>query len=160
MNISENDYEILTKCIARQYTEVIEKFHDLNPCEVEPDSSLSLRKEELQIMIDILGGVKKDNEGGKMRNLSNKDFNLLILFAFRYALGRRSTAPSIVCDLIRKNLSRLTAMTRITIVSEIVYGYENHLLGDNCDVAEWLSLKRELENEYQGIYKKSQTTGR
>lgn len=147
MNISENDYAILTKCIARQYTELIEKFHNLNPCEVEPDNLLSLRKEELQIMIDILGGVKKDNEGRKMRNLSNKDFNLLILFAFRYALGRRSMAPSIVCDLIRKNLSRLTAMTRITIVSEIVYGYENHLLGDNCDVAEWLSLKKELEND-------------
>lgn len=38
-------------------------------------------------------------------------------------------------------------MTRITIVSEIVYGYENHLLGDNCDVSEWLSLKKELESD-------------
>ena len=147
MNISENDYEILTKCIASQYMEVLEKFHHFNPYEVESFGSISLRKEELEIMNDILKGVKKDNEGEKMRNLSNKDFNPLIFFAFRYALGRRLMAPGIVCDLIRKNLSRLTVMTRITIVSEIVYGYEKHLLGDNCDVAEWLSLKKELESE-------------
>ena len=80
-------------------------------------------------------------------NLSNKDFNLLTLFAFRYALGRRSMAPSIVSDLIRKYRDEITEMTRTTIVSEIVYGCEHHWIGDNCDVAEWLSLKRELEDE-------------
>lgn len=79
--------------------------------------------------------------------LSNWEFNTLILMAFRYALGRRSMAPSIVSDLIKKYRDEITEMTRITIVSEIIYGYENHLLGDNCDVAEWLSLKKELENE-------------
>ena len=80
-------------------------------------------------------------------SLSNKDFNLLILFAFRYALGRRSMAPSIVSDLIRKNRDKITEMTRITLVDEIDHGYENHLLGDDCDIQEWLSLKKELENE-------------
>lgn len=147
MNISENDCKTLASIITSQYMEVIEKIHNFNPCEVESFDSLSLRKEELEIMIDILGDAKKDNEGGKMRNLSNEEFNILIFFAFRYALGRRSMAPGIVCDLIRKNLSSLTEMNKIIMVSEIIYGYENHLIGDNCDVAEWIRLKKELDSD-------------
>lgn len=78
-------------------------------------------------------------------NLSNREFDRLIFFAFRYSLGPWSTAPSIVRDVIRKNRGEITEMTKIAIICEIIYGYENHLLGDNCDVAEWLSLKKELE---------------
>lgn len=77
--------------------------------------------------------------------LSDWEFNTLILFAFRYALGRRSMAPSIVCDLIRKNRDKIMKITRITIVYEIDYAYENELLGDECDIEEWLNLKKELE---------------
>lgn len=78
-------------------------------------------------------------------NLNKGEFNLLIVFAFRYALGRRSMAPGIVCDLIRKNSGHLTEMTRTTIIYEIDYAYEHGLLGDSCDVDDWLRLKKELE---------------
>lgn len=77
--------------------------------------------------------------------LNNKEFNLLILFAFRYALGRRCTAPGIVCDLIRKNRDKIMKITKITIVYEINDAYEKGLLGDECDIEERLSLKKELE---------------
>lgn len=80
-------------------------------------------------------------------NLSNEEFDRLIFFAFRYSLGPRSMGASIVRDVIRKNRGEITEMTKIAIICEIIYCYENHLLGDNCDVAEWLSLKRELEHE-------------
>ena len=77
--------------------------------------------------------------------LNNIDFNLLILFAFRYALGRRLTAPSYVSNLIRKYRGEIAEMTRITIVCEINDAYEKRLLGDECDIDGWLSLKKELE---------------
>ena len=80
-------------------------------------------------------------------NLSNKEFNWLIIFAFRYALGRRSMAPSVVSDLIRINRGEITEMTIKAIIHEINYAYKNGLLGDRCDIEEWLSLKKELENK-------------
>lgn len=79
--------------------------------------------------------------------LSNEEFDRLIFFAFRYNLGPRSMGANIVRDVIRKNRGEITEMTKIAIICEIIYGYENHLLGDNCDVAEWLRLKKELEND-------------
>ena len=46
-------------------------------------------------------------------NLSNREFNWLIIFAFRYALGRRSMAPSVVSDFVKKNYDELTEMTNL-----------------------------------------------
>lgn len=63
MNISEDNYKTLKRVIARQYMEVIGKIHNFNPYEVESFSSLSFRKEELEVMINILKDVKKDNRG-------------------------------------------------------------------------------------------------
>lgn len=67
MNISENNYKTLTKCIMRQYMEVVGKIHNFNLYEVESYSQLSFRKEELEVMINILKDVKEDNEGGRMK---------------------------------------------------------------------------------------------
>lgn len=80
-------------------------------------------------------------------NLSNEEFDRLIFFAFRYSLGPWSTASSIVRDVIRKNRGEITEMTKMAIICEINYAYKNGLLGDECDIEEWLSLKKELENE-------------
>lgn len=85
--------------------------------------------------------------------LSNKEFNWLIIFALRYALGRISSAPGIMYGLILDNLDDLTEMTRKTIIREIDYANKNGLLCEFFEVDIWLDLKKELEEEEAKIKK-------
>lgn len=85
--------------------------------------------------------------------LSNKEFNWLIIFALRYALGRMSSAPGIMYGLILDNLDDLTEMTRKTIIREIDYANKNGLLCEFFEVDIWLDLKKELEEEEAKIKK-------
>lgn len=80
-------------------------------------------------------------------NLSNKEFNWLIILAFRYALGTESSAPGIMYGLILDNLDNLTERTRKTIIREIDYANKNGLLCEFFEVDIWLDVKKELENE-------------
>ena len=85
-------------------------------------------------------------------NLSNREFNWLIILAFRDALGRRLIAPSIMVDFIKRNHDEIEVATKKLIIDEVNYSYKNGLLGGKYEVDKWLSLKKELENEDQGIY--------
>lgn len=79
-------------------------------------------------------------------NLSNEEFNYLVESAVRDACGNQSR-PGIIYDVIMKNLDNLSEASVNNIIFEIQFVYKLGLLGDQCDVAEWLSLKKELENE-------------
>ena len=82
--------------------------------------------------------------------IDREDFDLIVIAAFRYALGRRTYIVSSVCNFIKANSKHLLNQTKEIIISEIIdaknqeYGKS---LGDDIDAKEWLSLKLFLENE-------------
>lgn len=68
----------------------------------------------------------------------------LLLHSVRYAVGRRSTAPSTTADLVRRYWRLLTREQVAQIVREI---REEKYLGDSCDVATWTELCEWLERQ-------------
>lgn len=70
--------------------------------------------------------------------------DIVILFAFRYALGRESMAPSIMSDTILENKDILKPKTLETIIEEIDVQKKMGLLGDTCDEYTWEYLKEQL----------------
>jgi len=60
-----------------------------------------------------------------------------LVFAFRYALGRASTAPSIVVRDLINNWDELNESTKEQIKEDIKEAIDNNRAGWNCDIAEW-----------------------
>jgi len=63
-----------------------------------------------------------------------------LVFAFRYALGRRSTAPFHVCQELRKHWSDLADWTQDQIHREIETAIRMGDAGDDCDVETWRGI--------------------
>ncbi len=61
----------------------------------------------------------------------------ILMFAFRYALGRRSTAPGIVSDVLIKRWNDLKPHTQIQVQREIDWAMAMGEAGDPCDVETW-----------------------
>ena len=68
-----------------------------------------------------------------------------LIFAFRYALGRMSTAPSIVVDDLQRNWNQLSDFTKKQIKEEILEAIKLKRAGMDCDIAEWQKIL-EMEN--------------
>ncbi len=60
-----------------------------------------------------------------------------LVFAFRYALGRQSTAPSHMVAQLKKHWSRLETWTQFAIQREISQAIQRGEAGRDCDVATW-----------------------
>lgn len=64
----------------------------------------------------------------------------VLMYAFRYALGRQTFAGTIVCEAIRDNIEHLSIFQKEKMIEEIMeqgkYGY-----GMKCDRDTWLSLR-------------------
>jgi len=60
-----------------------------------------------------------------------------LVFAFRYALGRTSTAPSIVVRDLINNWDKLNNSTKEQIKEDIKEAIDNNKAGWNCDISEW-----------------------
>ena len=60
-----------------------------------------------------------------------------LFFAFRYALGRMSTAPSIVADDLKRNWHLLDSGTKKRIKEEINEAIEKKTIGMECDKDVW-----------------------
>ena len=73
--------------------------------------------------------------------------NFILLYAFRYALGRRTTAPSDINEEIRKNVEYLKNFEIDMMIHEITFEEERNNLGDNCDKQIWIQLREFLTNE-------------
>lgn len=72
--------------------------------------------------------------------------DMIVIFAFRYCLGRMSTAPSIMALYLKTVWKKLTPSTRELIVCEINEGLKRgegkkpgheHPLGWQCDIDTW-----------------------
>lgn len=82
-----------------------------------------------------------------------REFQHMLVFAFRYALGRHSTAPSMVCDWIKQYVNELSEFDIDQILSEtrteLTYGdYDRPLY--QCDLDEWEDLIDFLEEYKEG----------
>jgi hypothetical protein len=82
--------------------------------------------------------------------IDSEDFDLIIIAAFRYALGRRTYIVPAVTNFIKANSKHISIQAKEIIISEIIDA-ENHeygkSLGDEIDAKEWLSLRDFLQNE-------------
>lgn len=70
----------------------------------------------------------------------------MIMWAFRYALGRRTGAVTDVVDHLKENWWKLKLFTQDQIKDEIKRAIELETAGDNCDVVSWQEIL-ELENK-------------
>lgn len=59
---------------------------------------------------------------------------LILLFAFRYALGRHTMARSIIVDELKANWEYLSEQDKTTIKEEIS---DHCCLSDTCDIQIW-----------------------
>lgn len=69
-----------------------------------------------------------------------------LFFAFKYALGRKSAAPSIVMTAIIKNMEKLNDVELKRYIKEIE---ECKDYGLDTDKENWLNLKKDLEAELE-----------
>lgn len=60
-----------------------------------------------------------------------------LVFAFRYALGRTSTAPSHVAEILLAHWDRLAQWTMEQIAQEIRTAMRRGMAGHECDVQTW-----------------------
>jgi hypothetical protein len=78
------------------------------------------------------------------------------IFAFRYALGRESTAPGIMSEILIGNMRCYNDNYLQLFIDEITDAIKLDYAGAECDKADWLKVKaagadeikrREKENE-------------
>lgn len=79
------------------------------------------------------------------------DERTIVVFAFRYALGRRTYAPSLVAGYITEHLDSFTETDRRQMAEEIEDAERDALLGDAGDAAVWLELKDRLMKREGGV---------
>lgn len=72
--------------------------------------------------------------------------NNILFFAFRYALGRKSTAPSMVITAILRNLKNIEDIDIERYIKEISNCND---FGMEIDKKNWISLKKDLEMELE-----------
>ena len=70
----------------------------------------------------------------------------ILMFAFRYALGRQTYAPSMVIKTVKENIDAFDKWQLELIVKEIG---EHRDLGMACDIDEWLGFKGWLEKRLE-----------
>ena len=73
--------------------------------------------------------------------------SVIIMYAFRYALGRKTGAPSTICEAILRNITsfkewELTQITKEILEHEEYFG----TLGDDCDKEVWYHLIETINN--------------
>ncbi len=72
--------------------------------------------------------------------------NRIIIYAFRYALGRMSGSASDVCDCIKENVDSFKSWELKQIIEEIKQYEEMYgKLGMDCDKQTWYNLIEFLE---------------
>ena len=77
-----------------------------------------------------------------MQNKAMVDSNILV-FAFRYALGRQTSAPEMVIEAIKGNIDLFEEWEKRLIIKEID---ECKHPGMECDVLTWLAFKNWLKS--------------
>ena len=73
--------------------------------------------------------------------------NHMVCFAFRYALGRRTGAVSIVVDHLTRLWPRLNKFDRSQIKREIVQAIKVGDAGSDCDIQQWRLILQLVEGK-------------
>lgn len=75
-----------------------------------------------------------------------QDFDLILICALRYALGRRTYITQVVADSIITQIPNL-GFNSLKIMIRDIDSTQN--LGDQCDIDNWIKLKSMLKLEIQ-----------
>jgi len=78
--------------------------------------------------------------------MNDREFDVLLFCAFRYALGRKTYIVSDVVDLIIKYKEKLNAGSIFIIKKEINKAIEQNQAGMSCDVYEWNKVLEALKD--------------
>ena len=73
-----------------------------------------------------------------------QDLDLVIIAAFRYALGRHTYMPSSIADFIKSNISLVPPNDVDLMIKEITQGEKREFgysLGDEYNTKVWLGLR-------------------
>lgn len=76
---------------------------------------------------------------------SATDLATMLVMSFRYALGRRSTAPSTVADLLRRYGEVLETWQKEQMARDIENAIFGNMAGDTCDVRVWREVQERLQ---------------
>lgn len=76
----------------------------------------------------------------------DEKFSEMMVSAVRYALGRKTYVVSDTCGYIKHVLPLLTENDIGTIYRDIADAEREKRLGDECDVCDWLMLKKNIED--------------
>ena len=129
---------------AEEALEYAEMRRDHQSVKAEALSNLEVRTE-----YERLGAVSMNPDNPNFRR-ANKDFSTIMCFAFRYALGRRSTAPSFVQDYIRGHKNYFETWELEQLIEEVDSEARFHDLGDpNIDEPMWHQFQRDLALEIE-----------
>lgn len=79
--------------------------------------------------------------------VADDDLECIIGCAMRYALGRSTYMPSLVCDFIKKHLDILSKKSLEVMIRDIVID----LKSDTPQADVWQSLKSELEGRLKAL---------
>jgi len=72
----------------------------------------------------------------------------LLVFSFRYALGRTSAAPSIMVEILLNEWNNIGKPTRDQISQEIQEAMTHGMAGMPCDVNQWQKI---LDRAKEGV---------
>lgn len=141
----EEDAYFLRTFMMNKYLEALDfvkdimlTYDDYNDSELSRECR-EKKKEALQLLEELVNN-----------NLNIQDLDLIVLGAFRYALGRRTYIVTVVADFIKDNLFLFTNSDIRHFIREIERAAEVGNLGDECDKVIWenllLTLRQELSN--------------
>lgn len=82
------------------------------------------------------------DESIKREKLTTED-QWIILFAFRYALGRQSAAPGIVADYIADNITKFS-LFNLQLISNEIQSFLRDPYGYTSD---WVMLHKKIQEE-------------
>ena len=86
----------------------------------------------------------------------NKEFETILIYAVRYAIGRRTYIPSLVIDYITPLLPYLSEDVLKLIADEIIghYTYEGALGDEKIDAPYWIDFLQKIRLEMGGRHEK------
>jgi hypothetical protein len=83
--------------------------------------------------------------------LSKFEFEDMIIYAQRYAIGRMTFAPRDVCDLINKHITELSRNALVVIKKDIEqHKIDNHLGNPTIDAPEWIKTLENINRVLSG----------
>lgn len=77
----------------------------------------------------------------------DKDFNLALFGAFRYAIGRKTYFVETIVDLILRRWSEIENGFKLLMVDEIKHAIKNNKAGMDMDVEQWKKILEKEEND-------------